>query len=115
MSSHDDQQAPVDPSGDIPPERKRNVNKFDHLMIGDDWILLHQRENEDGSPRVGAVAFFYKSDLVVHGLESAIRVKDGATLSLHGGQLYMTGDDGKEYEVRINADGDLYARPRYSD
>ena len=93
------------------------MSKFDHLMIGNDWILLRQREN-----KVGADAFFYKSDLIVHGLESAIRVKDGATLSLHddrgighGGQLYMTGDDGKEYEVRINADGDLYARPRYSD
>ena len=98
------------------------MSKFDHLMIGDDWILLHQRKNKDGSPAVGAEASFYKSDLVVHGIEAAIRVKDGATLSLHddrgighGGQLYMTGDDGKEYEVRINADGDLYARPRYSD
>ena len=96
------------------------MSKFDHLMIGDDWILLHQRKNKDGSPGVGAEASFYKSDLVVYGHESAIRVKDGATLSLHddrgdGGSLYMTGDDGKEYEVRINADGHLYARPRYSD
>ena len=93
------------------------MSKFDHLMIGDNWIKLYQREN-----KVGAKASFYKSDLVVYGIESAIRVEDSATLSLHddrgvghGGHLYMTGDDGKEYEVRINANGRLYARPRYSD
>lgn len=98
------------------------MSKFDHLMIGDDWIVLQQRENKDGSPGVGAEASFYKSDLVVFGLESAIRINDSAMLSLHDdrgiqhrGSLYMTGDDGKEYEVRINADGNLYARPRYSD
>ena len=98
------------------------MSKFEHLMIGDDWIVLHQRENKDGRPGVGAEASFYKSDLVMHGIEAAIRVKDSATLSLHddrgvehGGHFYMTGDDGKEYEVRINADGRLYARPRYSD
>ena len=98
------------------------MSKFDHLMIGENWIVLHQRENKDGRPGVGAEASFYKSDLVVYGSEAAIRVQDSATLSLHDnrgfehrGHLYMTGDDGKEYEVCINDNGDLYTKPRYSD
>ena len=90
------------------------MQQIEHLRIGDDWISF---DVEDGG--VGARAGFYKSRLDVYGVESSIRVSDAAELSLHddrgidhAGRLYMTGDDGKEYRIRIDTQGKLYAEPR---